>query len=76
MLNTINCDSVKFSYSKSVTALKISNNAKVSMTNFVTPINGATTSGDFLSLFTSDYSDSPYNVTVVLTAILKESVFM
>jgi hypothetical protein len=76
MLNTINCNSVKFSYSQSVTALKISNNNKISMTNFATPVNGATTSGDYLSIFTTDYSNSPYNVTIVLTATLPESVFI
>ena len=46
------------------------------MTNFVTPVNGATTSGDYLSIFTTDYNNSPYNVTVVLTATLPGSVFM
>jgi hypothetical protein len=38
------------------------------MTDFTKPVNGATTSGDYLSIFTKDYNDSPYNVTVVLTA--------
>jgi hypothetical protein len=76
MLNTINCDSVNFSYSQSVTALKISNNNKISLTNFATPINGVTASGDYLSIFTTDYSDSPYYVTIVLTATLQGSVLM
>jgi hypothetical protein len=76
MLNTINCDSVKFSYSKTVTALKISFNVKISMTNFATPVNGATTSGDYLSIFTTDYSNSPYIVAIELTATLSGSVFM
>ncbi len=48
MLNTVSCDSVKFSYSKSVTAFIISDNNKILMNNFVTPVNGATTSGDYL----------------------------
>ena len=38
------------------------------MTNFATPVNAATTFGDYLSIFTSDYNNSPYNVTVILTA--------
>ncbi len=76
MLNTIYCDIVKFSYSQSVKALKISDNTQISMTNFATPVNGATTSGDYLSIFTTDYSNSPYNVTIVLTANLYGSDFM
>ena len=46
------------------------------MNNFATPVNGATTSGDYLSIFTTNYNNSPYNVTVVLTATLPGSVFM
>ena len=46
------------------------------MTNLATPVNGATTSGDYLSIFTTDFNNSPYNVTVVLTATLQGSVFM
>jgi hypothetical protein len=39
MLNTINCDNYKFSYSQSVIALKISDNSNVLINNFPTPIN-------------------------------------
>ena len=46
------------------------------MTNFATPVNGATTSGDYLSIFTTDYSNSPYNVTIVLMVTLYGSDFM
>jgi hypothetical protein len=46
------------------------------MTNFTTPVNGTTTSGDYLSIFTTDYSNSPYNATIVLTATLPGSVFI
>ncbi len=46
------------------------------MTNFVKPVNGITTSGDYLSIFTTDYNNSPYNVTLVLTATLYGSEFM
>jgi hypothetical protein len=38
------------------------------MTNLATTLNGATTFGDYLKIFTTDYNNSPYNVTVVLTA--------
>jgi hypothetical protein len=76
MLNTTNCDNVKFSYSQTVTALKISDNYKIMMTNFTTPVNGATTSEDYLSIFTTDYNNSPYNVKIVLTANLYGSDFM
>ncbi len=46
------------------------------MTNFATPVYGASTSGDYLSIFTKDYNNSPYNVTVVLTATVSEKVLM
>ena len=46
------------------------------MNNFATPVNGATTSGDYLSIFTTNYNNSPYNVTVVLTATLQGSALM
>ena len=46
------------------------------MNNFATPVNGATTSGDYLSIFTTNYNNSPYNVTVVLTVTLPGSVFI
>ncbi len=46
------------------------------MTNFATTLNGATSSEDYLSIFTTDYNNSPYNVTVVLTATLPGSVLM
>ena len=75
-LNTLNCDTYKFSYSQSVTALKISDNNRISMTNFAIPVNGATTSKDYLSIFTTDYINSPYNVTVVLTAAVSGSALI
>ena len=37
------------------------------MTNLTTPVNGATTSGDYLSILTKNYNDSPYIVDVTLT---------
>ena len=46
------------------------------MNNFATPVNGATTSGDYLSIFTTNYNNSPYNVTVVITATLQGSALM
>ncbi len=43
------------------------------MTNLATIVNGATTYGDYLSIFTTDYNNSPYNVTLVITATLQGS---
>ncbi len=44
------------------------------MTNFPIPVNGATTSGDYLSVFTSNYKDSPYTVKVTLKSTLPDKV--
>ena len=76
MLNTINCDNYKFSYSVNVIALRISDNNNVLITSLPTPVNGVTTSGDYLSVFTTNYKDSPYVINVVLTASLPRSVLM
>jgi hypothetical protein len=76
ILNTIDCDNYKFSYSESVIALKISDNSNLLINNFPTPINGATTSGDYLSVFTTNYKNSPYVISVVLTATLPGPVLM
>ena len=46
------------------------------MTNFAIPVNGSTTSKDYLSIFTTDYINSPYNVTVVLTAAVSGSALI
>ena len=42
------------------------------MTDFAKPVNEATTSGDYLKIFTKDYNNSPYYVTVELTATLND----
>ena len=76
MRNTINCDDYKFSYSKSVIALKISDNISVLMSNFPNPVNGVTTSGDYLSVFTANYKNSPYVINVALTATLPGPTFI
>jgi hypothetical protein len=76
MLNTTNCDSYKFSYSENVIALRISDNSNVLINNFPTPVNGVTTSGDYLSIFTTDYKNSPYEINIVLTATLPGPVLM
>ena len=76
MLNTINCDNYKFSYSKSVISLKISDNSNVPINNFPTTINGATTSDDYLSVFTTNYKNSPYVINVVLTVTLSGPALM
>ena len=66
-LNTINCDTYKFSYSESIIAIRINDQSNVLLTNFAVPVNGATTSGDYLSLLTANYMNSPYIVSVTLT---------
>ncbi len=60
----------------SVIALKISDNSNVLITNFPTPVNGATSSEDYLSIFTTNYKNSPYVINVVVTATLPGSVLM
>ena len=37
------------------------------ITNLTTPVNGATTFRDYLSIFTTNYKDSPYIVNVTFT---------
>ena len=65
--NTIKCEGFNFSYSANIVAQRINGNSNVLITNFLTPVNGAKTSEDYLSIFTTDYKDSPYIVNVVLT---------
>ncbi len=60
----------------SVIALKISDNSNVLITNFPTPVNGATSSEDYLSIFTTNYKNSPYVINVVVTATLPGPVLM
>ena len=38
------------------------------ITDFAKVINGVTTFGDYVSIFTSDYKDSAYIVNLTLTA--------
>ena len=45
--NTIKCDGFNFFYSTNIVAQRISDNENISITNFLTPVNGATTSGDY-----------------------------
>ncbi len=46
----------------------MTDNSFVLLANFPTPVNGDNTYGDYLSVFTTNYSDSPYIVNVSLTA--------
>ena len=46
------------------------------MTNFTTPVNGATTSGDYLSIFTTNYENSPYTVNLTLTVTRPDLVMI
>ena len=64
MLNTINCDDYKFSYSVNVIALRISDNSNVMISNFPIVVNSAKTSLDYLSISTTNYMDSPYIVSI------------
>ena len=44
------------------------------ITNFPNAVNGATTSGDYLSIFTINFKDSPYIFKVILTATLPDKI--
>ena len=68
----MNCDSYKFSYSANIKSLKVSDQSNPLILNFPTIVNGETTSGDYLSLLTKNYTDSPYIVSVALTASFPE----
>ena len=76
MLNTIDCDNYKFSYSVSIIGLRISDNNNVLITDYPTLVNGVTTSGDYLSIFTTNYKNSPYVIDVIIAASLPGSVLM
>ena len=73
-LNTILCNGYNFSYSANIIAKRISDNSNVLITNFPNPVNGATTSGDYLSIFTTNYRDSPYIVNIVFTTTRPDKV--
>ena len=45
----------------------ISDDSNVLITNFPNAVNGATISTDYLSVSTTNYNDSPYNMSVTLT---------
>ena len=53
---------------------RISDNSNFLITNFPLIVNGATTSDDYLSIFTTNYKDSHYIVNVLLTATLPDKV--
>ncbi len=72
--NTITCDLFNFSYSTKIIAQRISDNGNLLIANFPIAVNGATTSGDYLSFSTSNYKDSPYTVKISLTATLPDRV--
>jgi hypothetical protein len=57
-------------------ALRISDNSNVIITNFPTPVNRATSSEDYLSIFTTNYKNSPYVINVAVTATLPGPVLM
>ena len=67
ILNTIDCDGFNLSYSANIKSQRINDNKKVMLTNFVAVSNGATTSGDCLNVFTTNYMDSPYIVSITLS---------
>ena len=54
-LNTIPCNDYKFNYSANIIAKRISDSSTIIITNFPAVVNGATTSGDYLSIFTTNY---------------------
>lgn len=74
VLNTIKYDGFNFSYTENVIAKRLSDNVNLLVTNFPAAINGATTSGDYLSILTTNYKDSPYIVSVTLTVTRPDKV--
>ena len=69
-LNAINCDGIQFSYSTNILAVRSIDKSNVIITNFVTAVNGGTTSDDYLSITTNNYKDSPYIATVTINLTL------
>ena len=62
----MNCNSFQFSYLANTIAMRTSDQSNIMMNNFTNVVNGATTSGDYLSIYTANYKNSPYIVNVTL----------
>ena len=56
--------------------LKINDNSNVFFTNFLTFINGEYTSGDYLSVFSTSYNDSPYIINVFMSATPTDKLYI
>jgi hypothetical protein len=66
-VNTIACDNYMFSYSVNTKAFWVSDQSNVLIIDLLTVVNGLTTTGDYISIFTANFKDSPYIVNVKLT---------
>jgi hypothetical protein len=68
-VNDTNCDPFIFTYVINTTSTKSNQNILVyNITDFPSVINGATTSGDYISVYTPSYSDSAYVMNFTITA--------
>ena len=73
-MNDTNCDAFMFAYLVNTTAIRLMDNSLISrITDFPAVINGVVTSADYLSIYTTKYSDSSYIMTVNLTAIVPDN---
>ncbi len=68
-MNDTNCDPFTFTYVINTTSNKSTQNILVyNISDFPSVVNGATTSGDYFSVFTHSYSDSAYVMNFTITA--------
>jgi hypothetical protein len=68
-VNDTNCDPFTFTYVINTTSTKLNQNILVyNISDFPSVVNGATTSGDYFSVFTQSYSDSAYIMNFTITA--------
>ncbi len=68
-VNDTNCDPFTFTYVINTTSTKLNQNILVyNISDFPSVVNGATTSGDYLSVYTQSYSDSAYVMNFTITS--------
>ena len=55
-----------------ITSLKLSDQSNSLINNFITLVNGVNTSGDYFSILTSNYQESPYIINATFLIILPD----